>query len=113
MYVYNLPEAPIESSTEMQGSKALGSEREGRQNQGNMLCVEEKLIDSSCQNKAQQEVLPDQVQGPLPTSPLHPCPQGQREGREAKGVPTTQYVYLILNPQFERMQRNGCNMDFY
>jgi len=34
----------------------------------------------------------DQVQGPLQPRALHPRPQGQRQGREAQAVPSSQYA---------------------
>jgi hypothetical protein len=34
----------------------------------------------------------DQVQGPLQPRALHPCPQGQRQGREAQAVPPSRYA---------------------
>ena len=36
----------------------------------------------------------DQVQGPRQPRPLHPCPQGQRQGREAQAVSSSQYEAL-------------------
>lgn len=46
----------------------------------------------SCTDKAQPQERTDQVQGPVPEEPLHPRPQGLREGREAQAVPPTKYV---------------------
>jgi len=61
--------------------------------QGKGVLREERLMRNSCPHKAQQEVLPNQVQDPLPTSPLHSCLEGCREGREVEAIPTTQYVF--------------------
>lgn len=38
----------------------------------------------------------DQVQGPLPQEPLHPCPEGLREGRQAQAEPAPWYVSVAL-----------------
>ena len=39
------------------------------------LAGDRRLMGSnSCSYQAQQEVIASQVQGPMPTTPLHPCP---------------------------------------
>jgi hypothetical protein len=51
-----------------------------------------RLIGNSCTHKALEEDLAHQVQGPLPTTPVHSCPEGFGEGRKAEAVATTQYA---------------------
>jgi hypothetical protein len=36
----------------------------------------------------------DQVQGPLLYQPVHPCPEGFRQGRQAQAVPSPWYVAI-------------------
>lgn len=36
----------------------------------------------------------DQVQGPLPPQPLHPRPEGFRQGRQAQAEPAPWYVSI-------------------
>jgi hypothetical protein len=38
----------------------------------------------------------DQVQGPLPPQPLHSCPEGLRQGRQAQAEPAPWYVTIAL-----------------
>lgn len=47
----------------------------------------------SCTYQEKQEEFNCQVQGPMPTSPLHSRLEGFREGWEAKAVPPTKYVH--------------------
>lgn len=56
---------------------------------------------SSCLHKEEQErrCLADQVQGQMPEEPLHPCPQGHRQGRQAEAVAPTGYVKIFLQEQ--------------
>lgn len=44
---------------------------------------------NSCTHKAEQEDLHCQVQGPMPKTPLHPCLEGFREGREVEAITPT------------------------
>lgn len=52
------------------------------------------MENNSCPHKAHQEVFPDQVQGPLPTPPLHSRLEGCRKGREVEAIAATQYVFF-------------------
>lgn len=45
----------------------------------------------SRRDQEEQEVAADQVQGPLPAVPVHPRPQGLRQGREAKAELAPEY----------------------
>lgn len=48
------------------------------------------IFRNSCAHQANEEVISNQVQGPLPTTPVHPCLEGCRESREVEGISTTQ-----------------------
>jgi len=48
----------------------------------------------SCTHKAQQEDFPNQVQGPLLTTPVHTRLEGFGEGREVEAIAATEYVSL-------------------
>jgi hypothetical protein len=63
-------------------------------------------MENSCPDKAHQEILANQVQGPLPTTPVHARLERSREGREVKAIATTQYVSqqpLYLHPKEYRL----------
>lgn len=48
----------------------------------------------------EEQAQPDQVQGPLPPSPLHPRPQGLGQGREAQAVASSRYAISLLYPEY-------------
>lgn len=58
----------------------------------------------SCSHQAQQEVIANQVQGPMPKTPLHSRLEGFREGREIEAIAATQYVLPEELAVLPRMQ---------
>lgn len=84
--------------TEDGGSKR---ERERDENTGLKQGQHADSVCSSCLHKEEQErrCLADQVQGQMPEEPLHPCPQGHRQGRQAEAVAPTGYVKIFLQEQ--------------
>ena len=50
------------------------------------------FMSDSGADKEEQEVQPDQVQGPMPPIPLYPRPQGFGQGGKAKAELASRYI---------------------
>jgi hypothetical protein len=64
----------------------------------------------SCAHQEEPQVPADQVQGSLPEEPLHPCPEGLRQGRQAQAEPASWYVTIASS---HRLSCGGIRLHIF